>query len=803
MSPENVSFLNFGLHSLAFGFLGWLILRCLIRDALRRSVTAMIAILFSIGGPWLVSSLPHFDAGHGTPALTTLHQTLDTDWRIVIGPESSLAASPEMATPQASKFVWHADRWMLWLRWVAWTGISALLLRHLWHTGRIPVWRRGLRKLAQGELESIPHTLRGKPLAVFHYPGTPCVVGWFRPLIAVPASSFGTLTARQWHWLVRHEEEHLRGRDTLVSWLLECARAFLWWNPFVHALIECHAQAREEICDAAAVGQAGENKDYAEFLLSWVRTSHPMAGVMPMAQSRPAQRLRERLKALVEARPVRRRLGVHFMLACTAGAVVGPLLIASVGLVVPTASAAAEPAKLANPSGENSSLFTRTYTVSPNILSAPSNSANRISPREFLESKGIPFPEHAMAVFQANTARLLVTNTLANLEKTHQVLKKASVIQPQIYFVTRFIQADRFFEIDGAILDSRSAAALIASVSQKAGIDLLSAPRVTTKMGQRAVVEVGQFNSANPEQLVGIRQELMPSKADGGKVFIETRSTLGLKSGNTLLPPKFSLPKDWSQVKVYTSSGKAELASGETLVQHLQVGGKKLTLLISAIALLPDGAEASHFEGVANIHWPVQVGNDIPYQSGAARTGQKSAPKVADKKVFLSVVVADVSTVSQRVANLGLDGKGKAELDRLLDLLDPHLNGQFLVTGVLADAQFKLVFRALAQQQGTAIVALPGSAVENGKEAVFHFPKNLGGQSLAITPVVGADGYTIDLMVTPPILDPAQEKAIITAVTIWSGQTLTLGGYLTEVKDPGRLIFITPTLIEEIGKATQ
>lgn len=802
MSSENVFFLNFGLHSLAFGFLGWLILRCLIRDALRRSVTAMIAILFSIGGPWLVSSLPPLDEGHGIPALTTLHQTLDPDWRMVIPPEASPAASPEMITPHVSKFVWRTDRWMPGLKWVFWSGVCTLLLRHLWQTGRIVAWMRGLRKPAKEELESLPQALRGKPLAVFHHPGTPCVVGWFRPLIAVPASSFGTLTDRQWHWLVRHEEEHLRGMDTLVSWLHECARAFLWWNPFAHALIESHARAREEICDAAAVGEAGDNKDYAEFLLSWVRTSHPRAGVMPMAQSRPAQRLRGRLKALVEVRPVRHRLGVNFVLACAAGAVVGPLLIASVGLVVPSVSASDQAVKSASTPGENSSLFTRTYTVSPNILSAPSNPATRVTPREFLESNGVSFPENAMAVFQSNTSRLVVTNTLANLEKTRQVLTDASVIQPQVYFVTRFIQAVRFFGIHGAVLDSQSAAALIASVSQKAGINLLSVPRVTTKMGQRAVVEVGHVNPANSEQRVGIRQELMPTKASGGKVFIETKSSFGLESGNTLLPPKFSLPKDWSQVKLFTSSGKAEMSAGETLVQHLQVGGKKLTILISAIALLPGGTEASHFEGVANVHWPVQVGNDIPYQPGAAPTEQKTSPKAADKKVFLSVVVADMPAVSQLAANLGPDGKDKAELDRLLGVLDPHLIGQFWVTGVLTDTQFSLVMRALAQQQGVAVVALPAS-VENGKEAVFQLPENLGGQSFAVTPGFWADGYSIDLNVVPVSLDPAPEKAVSTAVTIWSGQTLVLGGYLTEVKDQRRLIFVTPTLIEETGKATK
>ncbi|MBB5035852.1 M56 family metallopeptidase [Prosthecobacter dejongeii] len=803
MSPENVLFLNFGLHSLAFGFLGWLLLSCLIRDALRRSVSAMMAILFSVGGPWLVSSLPPLGGGRDMPALTALHQTLDSGWSIVIRQEMSPATSTQTITPDVSNFVRYGDRWMFWLKWICLSGTVILLFRHLWQTVRIVVWRRGLRKPTPEEIESIPQALRGKPLAVFHHPGTPCVVGWFRPLIAVPASSFGTLTARQWHWLVLHEEEHLRGRDTLVSWFLECARSVLWWNPFIHALIECHARAREEICDAAAVREAGGNKDYAEFLLSWVRACHPMAGVMPMAQSRPAQRLRGRLTALVEARPIRHRLGVIFLLACTAGAVIGPLLIASIGLAVSTDSAAAQPVKSASLPGENSSLFTRTYVVSPNILSSPSNPANKVTPREFLESKGIPFPKHAMAIFQTNTSHLQVTNTLANLEKTRQVLNTASMIQPQVYFVTRFIQADRFFGIHGAVLDNKSAAALIANVSQKAGIDVLSAPRVTTKMGQRAVVEVGHFNPANPEQLVGIRQELVPSKAAGGKVFIDTKSSFGLEPGEKLISSKFSLPKDWSQVKVYTRNGRAELASGETLVQNLQVGGKQMTLLIAATALLPDGTETSHFEEVANVRWPVQVGSDIPYEPGAAPIEQNTSPRIADKKVFLSVAVADVPEVSQLAASLGWDGKEKVEPDRLLGVLDSHLNGQFLVTGVLTEAQFSLVMRALGKQQGASIVALPGGAVENGKEAVFHLPENLGGQPFAVTPRVWADGYTIDLNVAPPSLDHAPKKAVTTAVTIWPSQTLILGGYLREVKDQGRLIFVTASLIEENGKATQ
>ena len=120
----------------------------------------------------------------------------------------------------------------------------------------------------------------------------------------------------------------------------------------------------------------------------------------------------------------------------------------------------------------------------------------------------------------------------------------------------------------------------------------------------------------------------------------------------------------------------------------------------------------------------------------------------------------------------------------------------FALSGVLVEAQLNHVMRELGRQQGVQTFTFPASEVKNGAAAVFTLPKNLSGKRLEITPVIGADGYTLDLTVTRPRLDTTQAKGGSLAVSLWSEQTLILSGYLAEEKDRAQVIFITVSLRE-------
>src|SRR5438132_208453 len=196
---------------------------------------------------------------------------------------------------------------------------------------------------------------------------------------------------------------------------------------------------------------------------------------------------------------------------------------------------------------------------------------NREGAREFLESQGVPFPPGASAHFLPQSSRLIVRNTIDNLELVDALVEQASIAGPkQVEIESKFVeitqnnlkelgfdwllgpfnitgnsgkivgaggapvplnQANNFpfpttnqfpvtsgnrsgdFAISANALDAlllgTGAPAIapgifglagvmtnpqfqvvIRALNQKKGIDLLSAPRVTTKSGQRAVIEI-------------------------------------------------------------------------------------------------------------------------------------------------------------------------------------------------------------------------------------------------------------------------------------------------------------------------
>jgi general secretion pathway protein D len=197
---------------------------------------------------------------------------------------------------------------------------------------------------------------------------------------------------------------------------------------------------------------------------------------------------------------------------------------------------------------------------------------NREGAREFLESQGVPFPPGASAHFLPQSSRLIVRNTVDNLELVDALVEQANVAGPkQVEIESKFIEitqnnlkelgfdwllgkfgvfgdtvkgaggssgtapgvnpldfpfpttgtfpvtadnrsgnlAISANAIDALLFPSMGATALapgifglagrltdpqfqvvIRALNQKKGIDLLSAPRVTTKSGQRAVIEI-------------------------------------------------------------------------------------------------------------------------------------------------------------------------------------------------------------------------------------------------------------------------------------------------------------------------
>lgn len=858
MSTANILFLNFAIHSAVVGAAAWLLVRLIIRDALRRCIVANLAVMFCLIAPFNIFIRDLFPTRQAVPVWRPLQETFEADWRVTVAPTPPVTAPNAPIPPRPA---WRPDINIVLnvLRWVVCAGIALMLGRLLLQTFRVQRWAWRLRRPSKEEHAALPPGMNAAKLRVFDQPGAPCAAGWFFPVIAVPASVFRELNPTQWRWLMRHEGEHLRCHDTVAVLIQHGHRAFLWWNPFVHALIEEYARAREEACDAAAVAEDRERTAYADFLLAWAaKPGAPHHGcVMPMAQSLPARRLRQRLTALMEARGVRKKMGSLFVLACVAGALLAPVMVASVGISTAGAQEAEEPV------ADDGKMHTRIYRVPPDFLSVrtpavdpfaqPQAAAGlipRLTARQLLETNGVSFPPGASVLFQFTTSQLIVRNSLPNLALVERIVDAANTQPVLACFGCKLIQAEQFFGTHGEILSSEEATALVQAQSQQPGVDLMSAPSVTTKFDMGATVEVVREVLPKvpgaPLKFVGPSIKLLAKAPVQGRCAVNVKVDLGLDlaSKSPWLPTQ-GQPADWDQVRIHTAASEAPLASGETLLLHLQTSTKPVTVLVTAQALLPDGKNADSFATTLRTAPPARTAQDVPEEKGGnwavrnypvppgfggdqepleylqangisfppgadaklegeklivrnTKTNLKLIEALVDlllavnKQIKLTVLVVDVKRDADALAGL-LFPDTKREPGTAAPLVSPH---QFTVQGILTAPQFQVVCANLAKS-GHEPALLPGAAVKSGHEAVFDVPQQEGRQIKA-TPVLGPDGYTIELSLQVTSSDPSQ--VVTTALTLWDGQTVILAGQATGQHGVQRVIFVSAQMFDPAVK---
>lgn len=628
MNAETVSTLNFLVHSLVIGAAAWLLVRFVIRDALRRCILANLAVLMCLYSPFNISMQDLLPPPKEVPVWTPIRETFKADWRVSVAP----ARGTEINI-MAEKRGWDVNEVVKVLRRISWCVTALLLVRLLLQSVRVQLWAWRLREPTQEEMDVLPRDAPFERLSVFEGEGTPCVAGWFFPVLAVPAGAFQKLTERQWGWLLRHEMEHLRLHDTVAALLQNSVRAFLWWNPFTHALMEEYARAREEMCDAAAVGEEREHRAYADFLLAWAaRPGTQHACVMPIAYSRPAKRLKVRLVALMEARGFRKRVSALFVLGCLAFAMVAPWITASFGIATVTAQEAAKTVS------DDGALNTRVYIVAPDFLSwevgakdpfatpkAETPVATRRTARELLEQGGVPFPPGASAIYRPATSQLIVRNTSSNIRMTEQIIDRHHTMAAMVHITCKLIQTDEFLGVNESLLSPQEMETLVRSMSQKRGVDLLSSPAVTTKFDQSAIIEVGREvlpkllpdgKLSGDVKFFGLSIEFVAKGPVQGKSTVEAKVNLGLDPESDLpwLPQK-EKAVDWDKVQIHTVTAKKALASGETLLLHLPTSKRPVTVLITATALKSDGSNAASFEATTLRAPPASQGRDLPKET--------------------------------------------------------------------------------------------------------------------------------------------------------------------------------------------
>lgn len=135
----------------------------------------------------------------------------------------------------------------------------------------------------------------------------PAVLGLFRPVILLPASSLLGLTPSQLEMILAHELAHIRRHDFLVNLMQTVVETLLFYHPAVWWISRRIRAEREHCCDDLAIAVSGTPLLYARAL---TRLEELRSGSLPLAVSANGGSLLDRVRRIVSrtapsAAPVR------------------------------------------------------------------------------------------------------------------------------------------------------------------------------------------------------------------------------------------------------------------------------------------------------------------------------------------------------------------------------------------------------------------------------------------------------------------------------------------------------------------
>jgi beta-lactamase regulating signal transducer with metallopeptidase domain len=182
--------------------------------------------------------------------------------------------------------VWRMERRCVELTDERWTGLTDRLSRRI-GLGRIV-------RLLRADRETVPMTW-----------------GAFRPVILLPAEADGWDEGRR-AAVLAHELAHVRRWDALTQWIAHLAVTLFWFNPLVWTAAHRLRQEREHACDDAVLAVGTRATEYADHLLTLVRSLGAAPGpAAALAMARRSQfegRLLAILDGATPRRPVSRAL---------------------------------------------------------------------------------------------------------------------------------------------------------------------------------------------------------------------------------------------------------------------------------------------------------------------------------------------------------------------------------------------------------------------------------------------------------------------------------------------------------------
>lgn len=154
----------------------------------------------------------------------------------------------------------------------------------------------------------------------------PVTLGFFKPIVLVPASFFSGLPAAQIEAILLHEIAHIRRHDYMINLVQTAIKTVLFFHPAIHYISKRIDEDREKACDDFAVNYTRDPRSLARGLATLRLNLAPPD--FAMAASSKNTPLIQRLTRLTTAEEPRRRRG-QLATSITAAVLAGGLYTAT------------------------------------------------------------------------------------------------------------------------------------------------------------------------------------------------------------------------------------------------------------------------------------------------------------------------------------------------------------------------------------------------------------------------------------------------------------------------------------------
>lgn len=241
----------------------------------------------------------------------------------------------------------EARPWLL-SAWVC--GVLVLSLRTVlaWRRAQQLAWE-GTRRPGERVMLALARVMErtgvSRPVLLLESAAieVPTVVGWWRPIILLPASALTGLSVWQLEAVLAHELAHIRRHDYLVNLLQALVETALFYHPAVWWLSALIREEREHCADDVAVESCGDARLYSRTLahLEQLRASAPVLAVAANGGS-----LLLRIQRLISV-PER---GVSLHPWRLAGSLAAALLVVVLGAALPAQATGEAPEPSDSPS---------------------------------------------------------------------------------------------------------------------------------------------------------------------------------------------------------------------------------------------------------------------------------------------------------------------------------------------------------------------------------------------------------------------------------------------------------------------